>query len=140
MKGAGRDSPAELSRRVEVVISEILAWGVLASLALLGTGTLLSFLGSHDYGAGRGTSADLARLVRPGAAFPRSARWLVPAVAHGNGQAIIVAGLVLLIATPVVRVAVSVLAFALEGDRRYTIITTIVLLLLLLSLALGKGG
>ncbi len=48
--------------------------------------------------------------------------------------AIAQAGLLVLIATPVFRVAVSLLAFALERDRLYTMITAAVLTLLLLSL------
>lgn len=55
-------------------------------------------------------------------------------------QSIIVLGLFLLIATPVVRVAISVVAFALEHDRRYVAITLAVLGILLLSFALGRGG
>src|ERR1700680_2031774 len=49
-------------------------------------------------------------------------------------QAVIVLGLLLLIATPVLRVAVSVVAFALEHDRRYVVITLIVLTILLFSI------
>jgi uncharacterized membrane protein len=43
-------------------------------------------------------------------------------------------GLIVLIATPVVRVASSVVGFALEGDRLYAGITLIVLAVLLSSL------
>ena len=49
-------------------------------------------------------------------------------------QAIITLGLLLLIATPVVRVAISIPAFALERDRHFVVITTIVLLILLFSI------
>jgi uncharacterized membrane protein YfcA/uncharacterized membrane protein len=49
-------------------------------------------------------------------------------------QAVIALGLLLLIATPVVRVAVSIIAFAVEGDRRFAVITTLVLLILLFSI------
>ena len=49
-------------------------------------------------------------------------------------QAIIALGLLLLIATPVVRVAVSIIAFAAEHDRRFVVITAIVLLILLFSI------
>ena len=52
-------------------------------------------------------------------------------------QAFIALGLVLLIATPVVRVAVSIVSFALERDRKYVVITCIVLTILLLSIILG---
>ena len=46
-------------------------------------------------------------------------------------------GLVLLIATPVARVAFSVVAYALQRDRAYVAITLIVLAVLLFSL-LGR--
>ena len=49
-------------------------------------------------------------------------------------QAVIALGLLVLIATPVVRVAVSVVAFAVEHDRRFVVITLIVLLILLFSI------
>jgi uncharacterized membrane protein YfcA/uncharacterized membrane protein len=49
-------------------------------------------------------------------------------------QAIITLGLLLLIATPVVRVAVSIIAFGAEHDRRFVGITTLVLLILLFSI------
>ena len=48
------------------------------------------------------------------------------------------AGLLLLIATPVTRVAVSIFAFVYEKDRVFVIITIIVLSLLLLSFFLGR--
>jgi len=44
------------------------------------------------------------------------------------------AGLLVLVATPVVRVMASVVAFALERDRLYTAITLAVLAILLISL------
>ena len=50
-----------------------------------------------------------------------------------------VAGLLLLIATPVLRVAVSIFAFVYEKDKVFVIITSIVLGLLLLSFILGKA-
>lgn len=51
---------------------------------------------------------------------------------------IIQLGLLLLIATPVARVALSLAAFALQRDRTYMVVTGIVLTLLLYSL-LGPG-
>jgi uncharacterized protein len=47
---------------------------------------------------------------------------------------VITLGLLLLIATPVVRVAVSVIAFVVECDRKFVVITLVVLLLLLFSI------
>jgi len=46
-------------------------------------------------------------------------------------------GLLLLIATPVLRVMVSVVAFALERDRRFVLITGAVLCVLIGSFAIG---
>jgi uncharacterized membrane protein len=54
-----------------------------------------------------------------------------------RGRGIIQLGLLLLIATPVARVAFSVVAFALERDRLYVGITLIVLAVLAFSLAGG---
>src|ERR1700689_4479334 len=44
---------------------------------------------------------------------------------HGDGRAIIDIGLLLLIATPVMRVVFSMVAFALEKDRLYVVLTLI---------------
>ena len=52
-------------------------------------------------------------------------------------RGIIQFGLLLLVATPVARVAFSILAFALQRDRTYVIITLIVLGILLYSLTGG---
>lgn len=49
-------------------------------------------------------------------------------------EGIILAGLMILIATPVARVAFSLVAFAREGDRLYVGLTAIVLLILLYSI------
>src|SRR6266849_5105283 len=48
-------------------------------------------------------------------------------------QAVIASGLLLLIAIPVVTVITSAVAFAVERDRRFVVITLIVLAILMLS-------
>ena len=53
---------------------------------------------------------------------------------HGDGRAIIEVGLLLLIATPVARVLFSIIAFALEKDRLYVVLTLIVFVILIYSL------
>lgn len=58
----------------------------------------------------------------------------------GHGQGIAMLGLLLLIATPVMRVAVSIVLFARAHDLTYVLITATVLLLLMLSFALGAAG
>ncbi len=53
---------------------------------------------------------------------------------HLRPFAIVQLGLLVLLATPVLRVATSVLAFALEGDRLYAAVSGIVLVILLTSI------
>ena len=48
-------------------------------------------------------------------------------------------GLLVLIATPILRVIGSIIAFLYERDWRYAGITTVVLLVLIISVLLGKG-
>ena len=54
-----------------------------------------------------------------------------------RARSIIQLGLLVLIATPIARVAFSLVAFALERDRTYVVITVIVLTILLYSLISG---
>ena len=49
-------------------------------------------------------------------------------------QGLILAGLLILIATPVARVVFSLVAFAMERDRVYVVVTLIVLIVLLYSI------
>jgi uncharacterized membrane protein len=56
-----------------------------------------------------------------------------------NGDSIAQLGLLLLIATPVARVAFTLVAFALHRDRKYVVITSIVLALLVYALVFGKA-
>jgi uncharacterized membrane protein len=53
---------------------------------------------------------------------------------------VVTAGLLLLILTPILRVAVSIVAFIIEKDRIFVFITATVLAVLLLSFLLGKAG
>lgn len=68
----------------------------------------------------------------------RSLMDIVVGAFHLDGKAVIQLGLLLLIATPVARVAFSVFAFALEKDRLYTVVTLFVLAILLFSM-MGGG-
>ncbi len=52
---------------------------------------------------------------------------------HGNGSAVIEAGILILIATPICRVLFGVVGFALMRDRLYTYVSAFVLAILLFS-------
>jgi uncharacterized membrane protein len=56
-----------------------------------------------------------------------------------QSEAIVQLGLVLLIATPVARVAFTLVAFLLQRDKTYVAVTTLVLVLLLYGLLLGSA-
>lgn len=124
-------------REVEIWISNLLRTGVLLSLLLLVSGTVLSFVHHPSYLRG---GMDLAHLTRPGAAFPHNLPDLWQSLLAYRGRGVVTLGLLVLIATPVMRVAVSILAFRHDRDRPFVLITTVVLLLLILSFVLGKAG
>lgn len=123
----------------ELLISEILRWGVRASLAIIVVGIVLSFVmpGGYD---GNNTGAELQTLLHGGETFPRSFSWLWAGLLRLDGTAVSVAGLALLILTPVMRVCASIAAFAYQKDRMYVLITTIVLVLVVFSYFLGYVG
>ena len=56
-----------------------------------------------------------------------------------RARSIIQAGILLLIATPIARVAFSLAGFGLERDGKYVVITAIVLAVLLYSLTSGAN-
>lgn len=70
----------------------------------------------------------------------RSIAGIIRGVVAGQAAAIVQLGLVLLIATPVARVAMSLVAFVLQRDRVYVLVTSIVLALLIFSLTGGVPG
>ena len=133
------DSLPPASIRVDRLISNLLRWGVFVSLVLLAVGTVLCFVRSADYGCAGGTADDFHRLLAQHH-LPPPLHGLLEGLFQLEGGAIVLCGLILLIATPVLRVAVSIVAFAIEKDWAFVIITALVLLFLILSFALGKGG
>ncbi len=65
--------------------------------------------------------------------------WYLASGGTGNPHALtmIWVGLLILVATPVARVVFSLVAFAIQGDRAYVVITFIVLAVLAYSLSLS---
>jgi uncharacterized membrane protein len=124
-KAAERD---ELLRRAELIISNVLRGGVLLSAGLIAVGVILYYA---QYFANGGHAAS---------EIPRTLGAVVGGLGRLDPVSVIATGLLVLLATPVVRVAVSIVAFALERDRAYVIITSLVLLILLISFFSGRGG
>jgi len=126
---------AELKRlltdeQMNRIISVLLRSGVLISALVVLVGGIFYLIrygaALPEYGVFRGEPADL-----------RSLSGIVKDVLSFKRRGIIQFGLLLLIATPVARVAFSLLAFALQRDRTYVVVTLIVLTVLLYSLAGG---
>jgi uncharacterized membrane protein len=126
----GRPSQAELAlvRQAELVIAFILRAGVVVSGAIIAVGVLIYYV----------RAATGHRL--PADTIPHTLHMVTHGLATGDPLAIIALGLLLLLLTPVIRVAVSIGAFAIERDWRYVAITTVVLVILIISFLLGKGG
>ena len=131
-------TPAEQDhrvRQVELLISRLLRIGVLTSLCIIVLGMILSF--SHHSGY-RESADELKRLTSDDAEFPRTLPGVWRGLRQFQGCAVVTLGLLVLIATPVMRVAVSIFAFIYERDPKFVVITSLVLALLLLSFLLGK--
>jgi uncharacterized membrane protein len=120
-------------RRIEIILGNLLRTGVLISAAVVLVGASI-YLSRHahdpaDYRVFRGEPSEY-----------RTIRGVIQSVIkdRGRGQGLIQLGLLLLIATPIARVAFSVAGFAIERDRLYVAFTLIVLAVLLYSF-LGTG-
>jgi uncharacterized membrane protein len=116
---------------VELFVGNLLRWGVILAAAVAAAGGVI-FLSLHggriaDYRVFRGQPDALKSVSEVG----RNAL-------RGHPEAIIQLGLLLLIATPIARVALSLIAFIKQHDRIYMLVTAVVLGILVYSL-IGAG-
>ena len=123
--------PRWSNREVEQVIGRLLRVGVLlaAAVVLVGAAILLA--------REAGSPTDYATF-RPERPELRSLTGILGAALTLDGRAIVQLGLVLLIATPVARVALTLVAFIVQRDRQYVVLTASVLALLIYSFFVGR--
>ena len=115
---------------IENVVSVLLRTGVLLSATVVLAGGVY-YLSRHG-----GAPANYHRFVgQP--SIDRIATEIVGGAFRLRARSVIQFGILLLIATPIARVAVSLVAFVLERDRTYVLITSLVLSVLLISLITG---
>lgn len=118
--------------RIQIIIGQLLRIGVFASIgiAFIGGAIYLTRHGQEvaDYSSFKG----IPNYVQPSRLFK--------SVLELRGRAIIQVGIILLIATPVVRLIFSAIGFFAEKDYRYTAITLLVLGIILFSMLTGKAG
>ncbi len=113
-----------------IIIGWILRGGVILSATIILIGFLFLLLhpgGISELSMGLGT-------------FPHTLGQVWSGLVMLHPQAVIVLGLLLLIATPVITVTTSAIAFAIERDRRFVVIALIVLAILITSLLISRGG
>jgi uncharacterized membrane protein len=121
---------------LEDLIGFVLLIGVLISAAVIAIGVILLIPPGNDKQLLLSQLFSERDVVVP--ALPKSFGMIVQGVLRGQPVAVIDVGVLLLIFTPVLRVALSAVFFAVRRDRLYTIVSTIVLALLLLGFALRK--
>jgi len=125
-----RKAHGPTDRQVERIIGGLLRIGVIVAASITAVGGIW-YLSRH--------ARDIPRF----SAFhgePQSLRsvgGIIGAVLSLRSDALIQLGLVVLIAVPILRVAVSIVAFALERDWLYCAVTVLVFAILLFSLLGG---
>jgi len=116
---------------LQTLLGNVLRTGVLTAAAVVLLGGIFYLVrygaSTPNYSSFQGASSDL-----------RSVSGIIGDVLAGSSQGVIQLGLVLLIATPVMRVALALIGFARQGDRTYMVVSLTLLLLLLYSLFDGR--
>jgi uncharacterized membrane protein len=116
---------------MERTIGLLLRWGVTLSSAIVLVGAIC-FLHRHSH---EPASFHTFQATAP---LYRTIAGTAIAAAHFDCRAVIQVGLLFLIATPVARVAFSLVAFAVERDWIYVAVTSVVLAILGSSLLLER--
>lgn len=136
---AAEDAKDHKVHQAELAISLVLRIGVGLAVALVLAGLVVVFV--HQGTSGTAVhGGSYKAYTSAGTPFPHSLAGLRQSLARGDGQGIIELGLVVLILTPILRVAVGVLTFVYEEDVRMALITLFVLLVLLASFVIGGAA
>jgi uncharacterized membrane protein len=122
--------PTITDATIERMLSVLLRTGVVIS-------GLVVFLGGVYYLARHGDEYADHHTFHGEPSVDRIGGQIIAGAIALRARSVIQLGLLLLIATPIARVAFSLVAFALERDRTYVVITAIVLTVLLYSLISG---
>ena len=114
------------------VVGNVLRYGVLISaiIIIFGTLELVAANGTSEVNGGIVYNPDRV----PHGNFEVSLSGLVGGLVALQPYSLIELGAIVLIATPVSRVLISVFLFAAEGDKLYVVVTAVVLSLLLFSM------
>jgi uncharacterized membrane protein len=116
---------------VEQIIGRLLQVGVFTAAAVAIVGAILVLI-QH------GSAAPAFSDFRAAPQHLTSIGGIVRGVRELRSESIVQLGIVLLIMTPMLRVAFTLVAFVLQRDRVYIAITSLVLALLVYGLAFGR--
>ncbi len=127
-------SPSKINdASIERMVSVLLRTGVLLS-------GLVVFAGGVYYLARHGGDPANYQHFQSQPRVDRKVNEIVQGAISLRARSVIQFGILLLLATPVARVALCLAAFAFERDRTYVAITALVLAVLLISLTIGGVG
>ncbi len=118
----------------DVKLEHMIAW--LLRIGVLVAGAVVLAGGAYYVARHGGESADYHKFVAQ-TDTDRLAHRIVAGALQLRARSVIQLGILLLIATPVLRVALALVGFALEKDRQYVVIAALVLTLLFISLVSG---
>jgi uncharacterized membrane protein len=116
----------ETEQKGEHAIALVLRYGALISTVIMGVGVVLALF--------RKTPAPYVSYhsIRPELLFAR--------IGHLDPLAIVELGVLLMLFTPIARIVVAVITFALERDLKYVLISLGVLAVVLLSISFAVEG
>jgi len=118
---------------MQTVIGWVLRIGVIVSISVVFVGGII-FLYRHGHEVAN------HKQFKGIAAFIRTPAGILNGIITIRGQAIIQFGIILLIATPVLRVIFSAIGFVLEKDYLYIGISVLVLCIIFASMLNGHAG
>ncbi|WP_255351438.1 DUF1634 domain-containing protein [Dysgonomonas sp. BGC7] len=124
-------------RDMELLIGKLLRYGVMLACGITLLGGVIYLFQNHGVSMThyKPTPDDMPF---PGVEFYlREITTIIPRVLSFDGAAIIQLGVCVLIATPILRVAFSVIGFLIEKDYMYVVITLIVLCIIVANMLLG---
>jgi uncharacterized membrane protein len=124
--------PIITDARIDEIIGNLLRVGVVVS-------SLIVLIGGGLYLTNHGTELPNYHIFRGEPSELRSIPGIIQKASSFSGRGVIQFGMLLLIATPVMRVAFTVASFLAQRDKVYVGVTLIVLAVLLFSLAGGVG-
>ena len=115
-------------QQVETILGNLLRTGVIVSAVVVANRSGDIFVSPSE------RACPITTIFKGEPTDLRSVGGIIKDALALSGRGIIQLGLLLLIATPVMRVLISIVVFVKQGDRKYMVITVAVLVILIYSL------